>query len=87
MPDDCVQPLIPPFASTTSISPASSFPLQPAMENQRLGAGRRKGKAWVVMLSYAFDWAILALGGVLGYVMGNVSPNKRPFSLFDPDIS
>lgn len=87
MPDDSIQPLIPPFASSTSISPASSFPPHTAMEEQRLGAGRRKGKAWVVMLSYAFDWAILALGGILGYIMGHVAPNKRPFSVFDPNIS
>ena len=87
MPDDSVQPLIPPFASTASILPASSYPAQPTIMDERLSGGRKKGKAWVVMLSYASDWAILAVGGILGYIMGHQTPNKRPFSLHDPDIS
>lgn len=89
MPDESVQPLIPPFAITNSLSPASTLPNVRAMDNLRFagGSGRRKGKAWVVVLSYAFDWVILLAAAAVGYVLGEVTPNKRPFSLDDPNIS
>ncbi|KAI1824240.1 acid phosphatase/Vanadium-dependent haloperoxidase [Xylaria intraflava] len=41
----------------------------------------------VVILSYAFDWLILVVVGLIGYFLGNVTPNKRPFSLLDTNIS
>lgn len=37
--------------------------------------------------SYALDWIILIALGVIGVILGNVSPNKRLFSLADPNIS
>jgi hypothetical protein len=49
--------------------------------------GRRKDGDWVVIASYVFDWAILIAVGVVGLVLGNITPNKRPFSLEDPNIS
>lgn len=46
-----------------------------------------RGATISLVASYAFDWLVLgALGGV-GYYLGNKEPNKRPFSLTDPDIS
>ena len=38
-------------------------------------------------LSYVFDWIILVVVGVIGLILGHVTPNKRPFSLQDPNIS
>lgn len=41
----------------------------------------------VQTLSYVFDWVILIIVGVIGVILGNITPNKRPFSLQDPNIS
>ncbi|KAI1075062.1 PAP2 superfamily-domain-containing protein [Whalleya microplaca] len=41
----------------------------------------------IVIGSYVFDWIILIVVGVIGVVLGNVTPNKRYFSLQDPNIS
>ncbi|SPN97816.1 related to diacylglycerol pyrophosphate phosphatase [Cephalotrichum gorgonifer] len=41
----------------------------------------------LVTASYVFDWAVLIVLGVTGYIMSGVSPNKRPFYLTDPNIS
>ncbi|KJZ79128.1 hypothetical protein HIM_01279 [Hirsutella minnesotensis 3608] len=37
--------------------------------------------------SYAFDWIILIVVVVAGGILGRIEPNKRPFSLDDPNIS
>lgn len=51
--------------------------------------GRRHSKMGSirVAISYAFDWAILVVFAVAGYILGNLTPQKRPFSLGNPDIS
>ncbi|KAI6785852.1 PA-phosphatase related-family protein-like protein [Emericellopsis cladophorae] len=54
------------------------------MSSARQGLG---GFSWKVFLSYALDWIVLVALGVVGYVLGKISPNKRPFSLNDPEIS
>ncbi|KAG9255019.1 PAP2 domain-containing protein [Emericellopsis atlantica] len=54
------------------------------MGSARQGLG---GFSWKVFLSYALDWIVLVALGIVGYVLGKISPNKRPFSLNDPDIS
>lgn len=41
----------------------------------------------LVILSYAFDWLIMVAVGLVGYFLGNVTPNKRPFSLLDNNIA
>ena len=90
MPDESVIPLIPPFSSRVSITPAPSYPTHANMDDPRLAGGggsRKKGKTWVLALSYAFDWFILVVGGLVGYILGKVTPNMRPFSLQNPDIS
>lgn len=40
----------------------------------------------LLIASYAVDWALLVIFAALGYVVGNRTPNKRPFYLGDPDI-
>ncbi|KAK4131956.1 acid phosphatase/Vanadium-dependent haloperoxidase [Trichocladium antarcticum] len=87
MPDDSIQPLI---QDRSSISPTPTFPTRDTMDNVDLGGGSlgRKGKVpWVLALSYVFDWFILAVFGAVGYVLGHIEPNKRPFSLDDRNIA
>ncbi|KAK0730603.1 PAP2 superfamily-domain-containing protein [Lasiosphaeris hirsuta] len=85
MPDESIVPLIPSI-NTPSVSPTPTFLKHQAMDSPRLG-GRKKGKAWVLILSYVFDWVVLIAAAGIGYVLGDVTPNKRPFSLTDLDIS
>lgn len=40
-----------------------------------------------VILSYALDWVILIALGIVSLILGEIEPNKRPFSLNDPNIS
>ncbi|KAI2616578.1 acid phosphatase/Vanadium-dependent haloperoxidase [Hypoxylon sp. NC1633] len=49
--------------------------------------GRPSKSSIIVIGSYVFDWLILVVVGVVGVILGNVTPNKRPFSLQDPNIS
>ncbi|KAK2729923.1 pap2 domain containing protein [Colletotrichum kahawae] len=37
--------------------------------------------------SYVFDWFVLLVVAGIGGVLGIVTPNKRPFSVLDPNIS
>ncbi|KAI9644945.1 hypothetical protein NHQ30_006980 [Ciborinia camelliae] len=49
---------------------------------------RKNGKfSTAVALSYVFDWVILIISGAIGTLFAIKTPNKRPFSLVDPDIS
>ncbi|KAK8055805.1 lipid phosphate phosphatase 3 [Apiospora rasikravindrae] len=51
-------------------------------------AGRKKKNAsWVLIVSYATDWIVLIAADAVGFVLGNITPNRRPFSLEDPNIS
>lgn len=40
-----------------------------------------------VVLSYVFDWVVLIVAAGIGAVLDRIEPNKRPFSLTDPNIS
>jgi membrane-associated phospholipid phosphatase len=40
-----------------------------------------------LVLSYVFDWAIIILAAVVGGVFSIITPNKRPFSVVNPEIS
>jgi membrane-associated phospholipid phosphatase len=40
----------------------------------------------LLLLSYALDWVLLAVGAAVGYVLGELKPNKRPFALDDRSI-
>ena len=86
MPDDSIRPLI----QASSFSPAPTFEDRQTMDNLELAGGnvRRKGRvSWVVALSYVFDWVVLAAFAAIGYVLGDITPNKRPFSLDDRNIA
>lgn len=48
---------------------------------------RAKKISALVILSYAFDWLIMVVVGLIGYFLGHVTPNKRPFSLLDANIA
>ncbi|ETS87035.1 hypothetical protein PFICI_00863 [Pestalotiopsis fici W106-1] len=47
---------------------------------------RKRGFAFVLLASYVTDWLCLIAAGVVGTILGNVTPNKRPFRLDDPNI-
>lgn len=47
----------------------------------------RSNMSFKVVLSYALDWVILIALGIVSLVLGKIEPNKRPFSLNDPNIS
>lgn len=40
-----------------------------------------------LIASYVFDWVVLIALAVLAIVFDQIEPNKRPFSLNDPNIS
>ncbi|RDL41966.1 uncharacterized protein BP5553_01945 [Venustampulla echinocandica] len=40
-----------------------------------------------LVLSYAFDWLILICAAGIGAALSIITPNKRPFSLSNPEIS
>ncbi|KAK4128327.1 PAP2-domain-containing protein [Parathielavia appendiculata] len=83
--DDSIRPLI----HSRSFSPAPTE-AHHTMDNINLAGGnvRRKGRpSWVLALSYAFDWFILVAFAAIGYVLGDITPNKRPFSLDDRNIA
>ncbi|KAI1149430.1 PAP2 superfamily-domain-containing protein [Nemania diffusa] len=46
-----------------------------------------RGSSFILVASYAFDWALLVVLAVLGYVVNNLSPNHHAFSVVDPSIS
>lgn len=88
MPDDSVRPLIHPRAVSPAAPPLSEP--RATMDNLELAGGsvRRKGKvSWVLVLSYGFDWLVLVVFAAIGYVLGDLTPNKRPFSLDNRDIA
>lgn len=43
--------------------------------------------SFLLILSYISDWIILIIFAAVGYVIGNITPNKRPFNLDSPDIN
>lgn len=50
----------------------------------RVGRGR---VSLSLILSYVLDWIVIILAAVVGGIFSIITPNKRPFSLVDPDIS
>jgi hypothetical protein len=49
---------------------------------------RAGGKVSIALiLSYVFDWIIVIIAAAVGAVLNIITPNKRPFSLVDADIS
>jgi hypothetical protein len=93
MPDD--GPTTPFIAPGTPFSQLPVYPNQHSYSRMKSldSAGRmpeqrhKKKDGWVLVASYVFDWVVLAVFGVVGMILGNLTPNKRPFSLEDPNIS
>ncbi|KAL2756147.1 hypothetical protein ACRALDRAFT_1081874 [Sodiomyces alcalophilus JCM 7366] len=54
-----------------------------------IGATQRHNRHWRACLvtSYIFDWVVLAAAAAAGGALSFIEPNKRPFSLVDPNIS
>ncbi|KAL3450207.1 phosphatidic acid phosphatase type 2/haloperoxidase [Aspergillus insuetus] len=44
-------------------------------------------KSVKVILSYVFDWVVIVVVGIVSYIIGDLEPHKRPFSITDPNIS
>lgn len=46
----------------------------------------RHTSAWVIA-SGVLDWLLIVATGVGGFYLGEITPNKRPFQLENPNIS
>ncbi|KAF7548024.1 hypothetical protein G7046_g8813 [Stylonectria norvegica] len=60
------------------------------MADSRMGFAhglRSGGFSMRLLFSYAFDWITLIIVAGIAAALGHIEPNKRPFSLADPDIS
>lgn len=72
-------------ALNTAVTPAR------IMASQGISPAKRKAATFasrtLVVASYTFDWVVLGAFGGVGYYLGKKEPNKRPFSLVDPNIS
>lgn len=49
--------------------------------------GLRRRFSVRLIISYAFDWAVLIFFAAIGVVFDRIEPAKRPFSLVDPHIA
>lgn len=47
----------------------------------------RGGISIPLILTYVFDWFVLLAVAAVAAALGKIAPNKRPFSLYNPDIS
>lgn len=52
-----------------------------------LRGGRSRKSGILTASSYVFDWIVLLVIAGVAYIMGEHEPNRRPFSLEDPNIS
>ncbi|KAJ1333931.1 diacylglycerol diphosphate phosphatase [Microdochium nivale] len=66
---------------------AASTPIMKYPNTARPGSKRTNKITIVQILSYALDWIILIAVGVVGTILGNITPNMRTFSLQDLNIS
>jgi len=55
--------------------------------SDHLASSSRRDLTVKVVLSYVFDWVVLIVAAGIGAVLDRIEPNKRPFSLNDPNIS
>ena len=97
MPDIGTSPLIAHTASPPLPSPytGTHYPdsgvvpgaqMAGLVNSHRWGARTRYASAWVVA-SGVLDWLLIVATAVGGFYLGEITPNKRPFQLEDPDIS
>ncbi len=91
MPDDTFSPLISSHLPSQNSRYSPIDEIHATMNERNLLAPgqalRRKKGTVILILSYVLDWAVLIAVGVVGTILGNITPNKRPFSLEDPNIS
>lgn len=79
-----------PHQSGTTTTTNNTMARGPLLSNLRLQGGahsKKKGSSMAVMTSYAFDWIIIIATLGIAYWWNGVAPNRRPFSLEDPNIS
>lgn len=57
-----------------------------SLREARKGSTMKKA-GLTLLLSYAFDWIVIVVVLGVAYYMDHHSPNRRPFSLEDPNIS
>lgn len=79
------------IAASSAHSPVPRYRRINSLDNARdhrfRNMGTRKKGGWVLVASYVSDWIILIIVAVVGFILGNITPNKRPFYLEDPNIS
>ncbi|OLN92892.1 putative lipid phosphate phosphatase 3, chloroplastic [Colletotrichum chlorophyti] len=63
------------------------MPESPAAYGRRPTRLRRSHWTPSLIGSYVADWVVLAIAGGIAAVLGFIEPNKRPFSVLDPNIS
>jgi membrane-associated phospholipid phosphatase len=68
-------PLLSSYSSTTTRMKTTRF---------RAHGGRA---SLALILSYVFDWVIIIVAAVVGAIFSSITPNKRPFSLNNAEIS
>lgn len=73
--------------SPSSRPPYHKMPESPVPYEMRSMRPRRGHWTASLIGSYVFDWFILLVTAGIGGVLGIVAPNKRPFSVLDPNIS
>jgi len=59
----------------------------PMPARRKFGSGDGRKGLLLVASSYVTDWVLLAAGAAVGYVLGELTPNKRPFSPDDRSIA
>ncbi|KAH8195226.1 hypothetical protein TruAng_010609 [Truncatella angustata] len=57
------------------------------IDSQLPSRPKQRKHVWVLIASYATDWLCLIAAGVVGTVLGSITPNKRPFRLDDANIA
>jgi hypothetical protein len=97
MPSTSIAPLIASAASPSLSNPHTStryskLGLVPGAEMadlanpRRWGTRTRHASVWVIA-SGVVDWLLIVATAIGGFYLGEITPNKRPFQLEDPDIS
>ena len=97
MPDSNTAPLIAPINSSDSRGRTQSTPSIEPRRNwnsqmvdydrvRPLAVHSHHATIWVVA-SGIVDWLLIVAAAVGGLFIGNITPNKRPFQLEDPNIS
>ncbi|KAF3764847.1 hypothetical protein M406DRAFT_43706 [Cryphonectria parasitica EP155] len=63
------------------------MPSIPPLQSLRARMGSKRPGGAVIISSYVFDWIVVVVVFGIAAYMNNHEPNRRPFSLEDPNIS